>query len=51
MGQMHVIDVDLLYDRLGQTISNSNPMYDVVVGVIRSCTVYEVNEQDLTEVD
>ena len=51
MEKMHVIDVDLLYDSLGQTISNSNPMYDVFIDLIRSCTVYEVNDQDLTEVN
>ena len=51
MEQARVIDVDLLYDRLGQTVSNSNPMYDVFVSVIRSCTVYEVDCQNLIEVN
>ena len=51
MGQMHVIDVDLLYDRLGQTISNSNSMYNLFIDVINGCTVYEADEQDLTEAD
>ena len=47
----NVIDVDLLYDRLGQAVSNSNPMYDVFIDVIRGCTVYAVDAQVLEEVD